>query len=171
MRTATTYPAEKFDFSHVEKILERCVRQNDCFVWAGATTKRRMGYGRIMIANKAWCVHRVVWTVLVGEIQEQKIIMHSCDNPLCCNVAHMSVGDQTENVKDMIRKKRKVTNTTKGSSSVNAKINEDDAKWIIENHKRFDPVYGTSPLANRFGIGASQVSRIVSGKRWAHVKR
>lgn len=171
MRTAKGYSEDNFERSHLERILNKCTKVGDCLIWKGAVTRGRNGYGRIRIKRKGWCVHRVVWTITKGLIPDNRVILHSCDTPLCCNVEHMVIGTQLDNVKDMIKKNRDRKNAPRGERAGNTKITEADAIWIVKNHKRFDPVFGTTPMAKTLGIGVAQVSRIASGKRWAHVQR
>lgn len=35
-----------------------------------------------------------------------RVIMHSCDNRLCVNPAHLSMGTQSQNIKDAVRRQR-----------------------------------------------------------------
>lgn len=41
-------------------------------------------------------------------IPDGKKVLHSCDNPPCCNPAHLTLGSQAENVSDMLAKGRQV---------------------------------------------------------------
>lgn len=59
---------------------------------------------------------RAVWTRQHGPIPPGMVVMHSCDNPRCINLAHLTLGTQSDNQKDAARKgrhssvqKRKVT--------------------------------------------------------------
>ena len=169
MKTAKSYP-DIFDQSHLRAIIKRTTTVGDCFVWGGATSKKDgRGYGRIRISKRAFSVHRIIYTVINGRIPDGLVILHICDNPLCCNVEHMRAGTQQDNVTDMVSKGRLRSNPLRGEDSPISKISGESARFIKKNHIPFDSKYGTTPLAKRFGISLAQVSRIAHGTRWANV--
>lgn len=43
-----------------------------------------------------------------GHIPAGMIVMHTCDNPPCCNPSHLVLGTQAENLADMRAKGRGV---------------------------------------------------------------
>lgn len=43
---------------------------------------------------------RVAYELQVGPIPAGKCVMHSCDNPPCCNARHLSVGTKADNNHD-----------------------------------------------------------------------
>lgn len=45
------------------------------------------------------------------------------------------------------------------------KISDDDVQWIRDNYKKYDPEYGGTPIAKKYGISIAQVSRIVNNTR------
>jgi hypothetical protein len=51
--------------------------------------------------------HRVAWR-LTGKplIPDGAVLMHACDNRLCVNPAHLSIGTQRDNVRDAVEKGR-----------------------------------------------------------------
>jgi hypothetical protein len=95
-------------FSNPEDLLwPRVDRQRaptDCWPWTGYTNTR--GYGVIRINRRTVLAHRIAYQVERGPIPDGLFVCHHCDNPPCCNPAHLFLGTQTENMRDMISKGR-----------------------------------------------------------------
>ena len=87
-----------------DSILSRFRHEGDCHIWTGAPDKHTGGYGKVCFEGTGWLVHRLIayW----NGIDISKHILHSCDNPLCGNPAHLSAGSHADNMKDMINKRR-----------------------------------------------------------------
>lgn len=83
-----------------------------CWPWTGSKVK---GYGQFQRADqsKAKCT-RFAWELTNGPIvghvkgdEENEIcVCHRCDNPPCCNPAHMFLGKDADNHADMVAKGR-----------------------------------------------------------------
>jgi len=81
---------------------------DDCWEWTGA---QAAGYGRIKIGTRLHSAHRAVYVAIngrpdKGEGYHGNVVMHVCDNRLCCNPAHLVLGTQQQNAKDMADKGR-----------------------------------------------------------------
>lgn len=74
-----------------------------CWNWTASTTK---GYGQMVVAGKMLRAHRIAYEVAFGPIPDGMHILHKCDNPLCCNPAHLSVGSHDDNMRDKADKGR-----------------------------------------------------------------
>ena len=74
-----------------------------CWVWTGYNDGR---YGLISIKGKEEKAHRASYRQYVGEIPDGYSVMHACDNTLCMNPEHLSVGTHADNMKDMVDKGR-----------------------------------------------------------------
>lgn len=68
-----------------------------CWNWSGSTAK---GYGQIWVGGKVLRAHRVAYEAANGPIPEGMLVRHKCDNPLCCNPAHMELGTHDDNMRD-----------------------------------------------------------------------
>lgn len=68
---------------------------DDCWEWQGA--RITAGYGQIVVFGKRIGTHRVAWESQNGPVPDGLIILHSCDNPPCCNPAHLRPGTVREN--------------------------------------------------------------------------
>jgi hypothetical protein len=77
---------------------------DECWPWT--QSKTWFGHGRVWFRDKAWVAHRVAWVRSVGEIPDGLLVLHSCDNPPCCNPAHLFLGTNADNTHDMQAKGR-----------------------------------------------------------------
>lgn len=50
--------------------------------------------------------HRRAFELTHGPLEAGVHVLHACDNPPCCNPAHLFPGDQTLNMRDMVAKGR-----------------------------------------------------------------
>ena len=79
--------------------------ESDCWGWMGATDGR--GYGAISgVGNAPKKAHRVSWEIHFGSIPAGMGVLHKCDNPKCSNPAHLFLGTQRDNCRDMASKGR-----------------------------------------------------------------
>ena len=91
----------------LERLLSKIVVDSvtDCWVWQGG--KNNINYGMMRDGKKMRTVHRVSYE----EHSQTKIpigmsILHSCDNTLCANPAHLTIGTHQQNMRDMFAKGR-----------------------------------------------------------------
>ncbi|WP_402844370.1 HNH endonuclease signature motif containing protein [Microbacterium sp. GXS0129] len=88
-----------------ERLESRLVRtENDCLVWIGP--RHWDGYGYFKHAGRHARTHRVAYELAHGPIPDGAVVMHTCDNPPCCNPDHLRAGTQRDNVADAIDKGR-----------------------------------------------------------------
>ncbi len=76
---------------------------DECWPWEG---NRRNGYGVFVFGRKAHAAHRFAFEVVHGDVPGGLGVLHSCDNPPCCNPAHLWAGTQIENIADRDAKGR-----------------------------------------------------------------
>lgn len=79
-----------------------------CLEWDGELSHN--GYGRFRFEVDGvvhrWQAHRLVYTVYKGNIPDDLVVMHACDNPKCCAIEHLSLGTHTDNMQDAKKKNR-----------------------------------------------------------------
>jgi hypothetical protein len=80
------------------------------------------GYGKTWFRGSKRLAHRVMWELTFGE-EPAGVLLHSCDNPRCVNVEHLSIGTQKDNALDAKSKGRlryqKMTVCNNGHPRVN----------------------------------------------------
>ena len=102
--------------THPTKILRRINSYSTkdpntgCINWVGHYDG---DYGRIKVDGKKWRVHRLIWTLVRGCIPDGLYVLHSCDNPKCININHLTVGNAQDNMDDKVAKGRAKGNPPK----------------------------------------------------------
>lgn len=128
--------------------------------WEWQASRLRSGYGMIGSGGRGrpLLAHRVAWEIANGAIPEGMVVCHKCDNPACCNPAHLFVGAQSDNVRDMISKGRDCRGEAM-SVAVKGRIPSG------LTHRLAKPVYVdgretcAAELAREFGVRGSSVRR------------
>lgn len=70
-----------------ERIDKKVQQDGDCWRWTAA--RDTTGYGRIVYERKLWPAHRLVYTLLVGEVPRGLVLDHLCRNRWCVNPYHL----------------------------------------------------------------------------------
>ena len=134
---------------------------NDCWEWTEGRNQK--GYGQFHDCNnRPYRAHRVAFAVSYGDTE--LLVLHDCDNPACCNPAHLYAGTHDDNRCDCVDRGRAAV--CRGEDNSCAKLTEDDVRaicalrndgWILRE------------IAKEYGISYGQVGRICRGDNWSHV--
>lgn len=111
--------------------------------------------------------HVMALILATGEDANGRFGLHSCDNPPCCNAAHLRWGTQKQNIADMDARERGRRPIHRGVSNPKAKLTEDEVRAIRARYKAGGVTQQT--LADQYGVSQFVVSLIVRRKSWAHV--
>lgn len=136
--------------------------KSQCIPHVGAVVD---GYGVKKHKRKNVRAHRLAFCQSNGipiESIDGLLVMHSCDNRLCINPSHLSLGSHADNMADKVSKGRQA----RGEKSGNSKLKDSE---VLEIKKAF--LYGASAafLARKFNVSTMCISRIRSGKTWFHL--
>lgn len=121
-------------------------------------------YGRVGFAGREYRAHRLAWESTHGTtVPPGMVVRHTCDNPPCCNPAHLALGTPAENTRDMIERGRAVRTPSPGERNGSAKLTVADVVQI-----RSDRLTGLSlsRLAAKYGISKGHASRVVNNINW-----
>jgi hypothetical protein len=90
-----------------EVLLEKCGRPEgtECWFFPRGPSNPE-GYRRITWNGKNYMAHRLTYQIFSGPIPKGLRVLHSCDNPPCCNPTHLRVGTDADNAADKMRKGR-----------------------------------------------------------------
>jgi hypothetical protein len=135
---------------------------NGCWIWTGS--RNQWDYGLLRIRGKALQAHRQSYEWAHGPIPKGLLVLHRCDNPPCCNPAHLWLGTDKDNCADKMAKGR-------GNNKTRAKLNEDQVRAIRSLYRKTGPRKGNArEVAARFGVTPSMVHSIGRGDSWKDVK-
>lgn len=131
--------------------------EKGCHEFSGPLNEN--GYGRISFKGKKIYVHRAVYEHFNGPIPNGLIIRHKCDNPKCCNVEHLELGNQYDNCMDKVKRNRQA----KGNKIPQSKLNEEK---VLKMRKLHAEGITQKKLAEMYGVDSSQISRVVNRIDW-----
>lgn len=145
----------------------------DCWLWTGAADRDAgpgTGHGSFSPGKTdTGRAHRIAYQIFKGPTPKGLSVCHSCDNPKCCNPAHLWLGTPAENNRDSWNKGRaralppNVQKRAKGEKVHTAKLTASDALEIFHS-KDVSPV-----LAERFGVKENSIRAIKCGVTWSHI--
>lgn len=127
----------------------------ECWEWQGPRTDR--GYGTASLDRRTWRAHRLAVVFSGRDLPDGLVVMHSCDNPPCCNPEHLIVGTFADNNADMMSKSR--WSHPRGA----AKLTPEDVMAIRASSDEL------AALSARFGVSKSTICRARNGKQWGHL--
>lgn len=147
-----------------------------CWEWQRARNEK--GYGVCCIKRKMYKAHRLSYEIHIGPIPVGASLLHSCDNPCCCNPLHLHPGTKAENNRDIVKRGRHVPGGTK-TPKLLCKYERGEghhaAKFTAEQIRSIRDRYASGEctqqkLASQYGTSRDAIGKIVRRERWAHVK-
>lgn len=136
---------------------------DECWEWQGC--RERQGYGRIWYGDGGVLTHRLAYILTNGEPPDDAPhILHRCDNPPCCNPAHLYAGTNAQNVADKMQRGRFKPNL--GERHGNSKLTTDS---VLSIRERFRGGESRDVLAAEYGIAPAYVNQLAARRAWRHV--
>lgn len=133
---------------------------DDCWEWTASRDKD--GYGRFCMEGRRRRANRIAYMFANGFDPCRLGVLHTCDNPACCNPNHLWLGTCLDNNKDRERKHRSAD--LRGENAHTVKLTEEQVRYIRQSNDT-----GIS-LANQFDVTPSNISLIRNRKNWRHLE-
>lgn len=148
---------EHDDLQHaylLAKIAEKVVALPcGCWEWFGSVNGD--GYGWFEANRRRVMVHRAVFLLCSGEVVKAAMILHRCDNPPCCNPAHLYLGDATLNNQDCADRgrHRDAKLTPARAEEIRQRAAGQKCKVIRQ-------------LAREYGVSPATIGHVLAGRHW-----
>lgn len=143
-------------------------KDTECWEWQRSRFPK--GYGYVWYPSQGdpttmqqHHAQRIAYRLTFGDIPEGMLVCHSCDNPPCCNPAHLWLGTNAENTADRSKKGR--TSRVLGKHRGNGKLTEEQVRDIRAEY--IPGKVGYQALAKKFDVERSTIQAIVTRKTWA----
>jgi hypothetical protein len=153
--------------------VDQSAGESACWIWTALTNED--GYGRFWSKGSHVYAHRFAWQLVNGEIPAGMKVLHSCDNPPCCNPAHLSLGTQLENIQDMLSKGR--GGRLQGEQKENAKLTDDlvvslrnifDDGIILASYRNKQAAI--IDLAKVLEVAPETIRGAIDRRKWKHIE-
>lgn len=131
-------------------------------IWTGAIRHDKAGkpnYGAMQIGARGQGVdrpHRVAYRLAKGDITPGLLVMHSCNNKLCCNPDHLSLGTYSQNIRDAYR----------DGLRKKARFSQDDVSQMKTLRGKGMTL---REVADKFQVSHSYILMLIKGKRAPHL--
>lgn len=137
---------------------------HECWSWGGAVL--RNGYGVWGLGKKTYLAHRISYFYHHSIDPGDFYVLHSCDNRVCVNPKHLSLGTQKKNIADMFLRGRHPRLGMVGGKNPSAKLTLASVEQI-RSLRKTGLTYRR--LADQFGVTPQLIYGIVKNKIWRRV--
>lgn len=139
---------------------------DECWPWIGPLNS--WGYGAARHNGKSVNASRAAYIEANGEPAPGFVVCHRCDNPACCNPAHLFAATQAENLADC-RRKGRARGTFKDGASHPRHVAKLTAELVTEARRLYASGVTQTAIGRQMGVHSSVISRAVRGENWSHV--
>lgn len=140
---------------------------DDCWNWKGWIN--RYGYYVIRVyrqgdkgKNFNFEAHRIAYLLKNGNLPDDLLVCHECDNRICVNPKHLFIGTYQDNSTDMVQKRRQKV----GESVTASKLTE---KEVYEIRRLLSEGVPKNKIAPLYGINDSNLLFIERRITWKHL--
>jgi len=157
--------------------------KNECFNWPKSINVQT-GYGQINIASdlhaKIRSTHRLSYLIFNGQVAENEVVRHTCDNRACVNPHHLVKGSQKDNILDMWARNRQqdYSNCLKGDENPSRSRPDCVPKGESHGQSKLKPEEilcirasneSHASLGRKYKVKPETISAARAGKTWKHL--
>lgn len=112
--------------------------------------------------RKLHTLHRLIYMTFIGKIPKHLYVCHIDGNNKNNSIDNLKLGTPKENSQDMITHKTVLW----GQKSPNAKLTEDDVKYIRKNPDKLS----RNQMAKKFLVSKRTIQFVITRRNWAWLK-
>jgi len=144
---------------------------DECWPWTRSLD--RDGYGQAQMdggypmraTHQALMVHGV-------EIPPGAHVLHRCHNPPCCNPAHLYIGNNVQNMRDMVASGRSLYGARHPAAKLRP-IDVRNIRFLFEATRHMNQKdnrkFTSSRLGRMYGLNNTTINSIVRGNAWGRM--
>jgi hypothetical protein len=154
--------------AQVASFWSRVDKSGSCWIWTKGKNGKdeKSAYGIVWFNGYRHKCHRLAFRLIKGPIPEGLLVCHTCDNPPCCNPAHLFVGTPKDNSDDARAKGR--LHREMGSARYNAILTEEAVAEIKAGAPTRRYGWGRM-MARKYGVCPTAINNVIRGRRWKQV--
>lgn len=152
----------------IARFLQKVSKGHSKACWPWLAHRREDGYGWFNYGiskkfTRCWLANRMAFLIANSSIVSGLHVLHTCDNPPCCNPAHLYQGTDADNRRDMIARGRALI----GSASPLAILTERD---VLDIRSRWKPrLVSQMTLSKEYGVTRSAIQAIIERRNWKQI--
>ena len=155
MNTAKPLPFNSLTPKQVRNFWKHVDKSGDCWLWTASCTGKHKEQPQCSVNCRRLLAIRVGWFAVHGCDPYPAHVLHTCDNPKCCNPSHWFLGTNRDNCQDKSRKARNGRKLT--------------AEKVQEIKRMLNLGYSQQEVADVYRVNQTLVSAISRGIVWTHV--
>jgi plasmid maintenance system antidote protein VapI len=138
--------------------------EDECWPWKNELALDDKGYAHATLAGWITVAHRISFALTKGisPYEAPPVVMHSCDYRRCGNPKHLVGATQKQNLDDMRAKGRAGDNRNFGEQHGRCVVSDEQVDEIVSLYAA--GTHSQRELAKKFGLGGSQIGRLVRGE-------
>jgi hypothetical protein len=141
----------------------------DCWEWTGFRFHDNYGGVGYKVNGRTLTPRAHVISLFIASGQDAggRYALHHCDNPPCCNPAHLYWGSQRQNIADMDSRGRANRPVLQGVQQAKAKLTDADVVAIRAAYAASGVTQQV--LAAQSGVSQFAISSVIRRAAWSHV--
>jgi len=137
----------------------------ECWEWQRGRKPDGYGQFKLISGGSPQRAHRIAWLLTFGD-PGALYVLHRCDNPPCCNPAHLFLGTAAVNNADKIAKGRQAAAGHESFPSLVAGVRRLTDAQICKARHQYAGGRSCRSIARESGVSHTTISRLVNGTHW-----